>query len=79
MTHYIKILPKYFKHVKSKRKTFELRKNDRNYKTGDILVLCEWDDIPGVFTGKQITRRVSYVLYGPDYGLEDGYCVMGIR
>lgn len=76
MTHYIKILPKYFKHVKCNRKNFELRKNDRDYKSGDTLVLREWDN---GYTGRQVTRHVSYVLYGPAYGLEDGYCIMGFR
>lgn len=76
MTHNIKILPKYFNPLKDNRKTFELRKNDRNYKPGDMLVLREWDN---GYTGRQVNRRVSYILYGPAYGLEDGYCIMGFK
>lgn len=43
MTHYIRILPEYFKVVEHGKKRFELRKNDRDYKVGDNIVLQEWD------------------------------------
>lgn len=39
MTHYLKILPEYFKDVEFGTKTFELRRNDRDYHPGDMLVL----------------------------------------
>ena len=35
----LKILPEYFEAVKSGKKTFELRKNDRDFCVGDILIL----------------------------------------
>lgn len=38
-THELKILPKYFSEVYSGNKTFEVRKNDRNFKVGDMLIL----------------------------------------
>ena len=43
MTHELKILPEYFNLVASREKTFEIRKNDRNYHAGDTLILKEWD------------------------------------
>lgn len=42
MTHHVKVLPKYFRALLLGDKNFELRKNDRNYKVGDVLVLKEW-------------------------------------
>lgn len=43
MTHYLKTCPQFYKEVKAGNKTFELRKNDRDYKVGDILVLQEYN------------------------------------
>lgn len=40
--HELKILPEYFDAVISGRKRFEIRKNDRDYKVGDQLILKEW-------------------------------------
>lgn len=50
MTHDLKILPKYFEDVLSGIKTFELRENDRNFKTEDMLRLREFSD--GEYTGR---------------------------
>jgi len=40
--HKLKIWPKYFKAIKKEEKTFELRKNDRDFKKGDVLILREF-------------------------------------
>lgn len=41
--HPLKTWPNFFELIESGVKTFELRKNDRNYRAGDILFLQEWD------------------------------------
>lgn len=41
MTHYLKIKRAYFEPLINHRKPFEIRKNDRNFKVGDIVVLNE--------------------------------------
>lgn len=40
----LKIAPKYFAEVYVGRKTFELRKNDRDFQVGDFVRLREWKD-----------------------------------
>jgi hypothetical protein len=78
MKHELKILPKWFEDVAHQKKTFEIRKNDRDYNVGDTLILKEWDR--GKYTGREIKRTVSYIYYGDgNYGLSDGYVVMAIR
>ncbi|MCX7610250.1 MAG: DUF3850 domain-containing protein [Ignavibacterium sp.] len=37
--HKLKIYPEFFKEVCSGKKTFEIRKNDRGFQVGDILLL----------------------------------------
>ena len=80
MTHELKIAPKYFEAVKNWTKPFEIRKDDRNYQVGDIVILKEFNLMSGIYSGRQIARKISYVLrHCPEYGLEQGFCVIGFR
>lgn len=73
--HDVKLGTTFFDNVKTGRKTFELRKNDRGYKEGDTIVLHEYKD--GTTTGRTITKKIVYML--EDFtGLEDGYCILGL-
>jgi len=40
--HRLKTVDPYFTDVAVGRKTFEVRKNDRGFRVGDVLVLEEW-------------------------------------
>lgn len=72
-----KILPEYYLAVRRRTKTFELRKDEDDIQAGDILILREWDGRK--YTGRKITREVTYVLRNrPEYGLMDGYCIIGM-
>lgn len=73
MNHELKSCPRFFDAVASLRKTFEIRRNDRNFKVGDRLMLREWDGQK--FTGRWLARRVTYVS---DYEQKDGFVVMAI-
>ncbi|EGS8256103.1 DUF3850 domain-containing protein [Enterococcus faecalis] len=72
--HELKILPEYFEAVVSGNKRFEIRKNDRNYKKGDILRLNEYQD--GQYTGDVHVAEITYIT---DYAQRDGYVVLGIK
>lgn len=73
--HDVKLGATFFDDVRTGRKTFELRKNDRGYREGDTIVLHEYKD--GATTGRTITKKIVYML--EDFtGLEDGYCILGL-
>lgn len=75
-THQIRLASSYFDDVAAGIKTFELRKNDRHYRKGDVLELMEFAE--GRNTGRLIRAEVTYIL--EDYtGLEDGYCILAIK
>lgn len=78
MTHELKILPKYFEDVMTGKKNFEIRKNDRDFKVGDYLLLKEWER--GKYTGRQIKKRVQYIYFGNGaFGLSEEYCVLALE
>jgi len=78
MTHELKTWPEYFEPIRREDKRFELRLNDRDYKTGDILVLAEWNPKTKEFTGRVCDRIVDYILNGLAFGLAEGWCIMSI-
>lgn len=74
--HEVKLAAMYYDDVKTGKKTFELRKNDRNYRERDKLHMLEFKD--GKHTGRTISADIVYLL--EEYtGLTEGYCILGIR
>lgn len=61
-----KILPEYFEEIISGNKTFELRLADWEVKTGDTLILEEWNQETKSYTGRSITKKVGYILNTKD-------------
>ncbi|MBU2514533.1 DUF3850 domain-containing protein [bacterium] len=76
--HKLKTWPVYYQAVVSGQKRFEARKDDRDFKEGDVLILQEYDPKNQEYTGRQHTVKVDYILVGTAFGIEDGYCVMSI-
>lgn len=78
MTHELKILPKYFDDVFWQRKQFEVRRHDRDFKVGDILILKEWISGTQSYSGRSISIPIKYILPGGKFGIEEGYCILGL-
>lgn len=83
--HKVKAWPQYFDAVQRGEKPFEVRRDDRGYQRGDILVLqrtkaeapyyIEYDlDRKPV----EVRKRITYVLTGGQFGIEPGYVVLGL-
>lgn len=90
MRHRVKTWPAEFEAVQAGDKTADLRRNDRDYRVGDILILAEWDphartvdehqvEHAGVLTGREQTRQVSHVLDGGQFGLQPGFVMLSLR
>ncbi len=76
--HVLKVWPAYFLPVALGLKPFELRRNDRDYQPGDTVSLQEWNPKTETYTGDSCVRRITYVIRGPLFGLEEGYCIFGM-
>jgi len=81
--HELKVWPEYFEALAAGRKTFEIRKNDRDFQRGDTLVLREYAPGPDEYTGFAVKRKVSYILNGDEpmgfaFGLRTGFVAMGL-
>lgn len=75
MVHQLKIKEEYFEGLVSGKKTFEIRKNDRDFKVGDFLALNEFNGL--TTTGRTTLFKISYLFDNPDF-LQSGYVVLGI-
>jgi len=79
MIHTLKAWPAAFRAVKNGTKTHEIRVADRPYAVGDSLLLHEWDNVTGAYTGYLCLVEVTFITPGGEWGLPDNLCVMSIR
>jgi len=73
--HRLKIWPEFFEAVLSGKKTFEIRKNDRDYQVNDLLLLQEYNPETEEYTGRELLVEVTYIT---DFGQPENQVVMSI-
>ena len=78
-THFLKTDNSDFESTWWGLKTFEIRKNDRDFKIGDTLILIDymtgWDD---PFSGRLLACSVRHITMGDQLGLDKDFVVMSI-
>ena len=77
MGHELKVWSEFFGALLSGEKTFELRRDDRGFHAGDVLWLREWNERTKEYTGRDLRRKVTYLLGG--WGLEKDYVCMALE
>lgn len=84
MIHQLKIESKYFQKIVEGLKTYEVRKNDRNFHVGDYLGLNEITPHPCNADGEH-KETGNFVLvkvldvFSDNRFIKDGYVIMSIR
>lgn len=78
MIHNLKISSQYYDAVERGYKPFEIRKDDRGYRVGDVLIMKEVTAAP---SREPIEAEIQYILRYEDFpdGLKEGYCILGLR
>lgn len=85
MKHIVKSWTHLFKPIKDGRKLYDLRKNDRDYKVGDWVQLCEYDMEVGQYTGDIINVEITYITNHVTpcavscAVLPNDYCILGYK
>lgn len=77
--HTLKTWKRFFGRIRTGEKTVEVRENDRDFQTGDVLILQEFDEVIGKHTGEEFHVVVTHILYGGQFGIQPGYVAMSIK
>ena len=72
MNHILDIQDKYFNDIKTGIKTFEIRRNNRNYSIGDDLTLVNLE------TNESIIKTITYITDISIYNIND-ILILGIK
>ncbi len=80
-THHLKTWQGFYGAVLDGSKRFEIRRDDRGFMVGDLLVLQEYDVDRNEPTGRECRVRITYYLPGGEFGfgVQDGFCALGIE
>lgn len=76
--HELKTQPPYFTLIEAGLKLFELRKDDRGYETGDLLILREWLPEEETYTGYSLCAVITCIVRDGPW-LAPGYVALGIK
>ena len=81
--HELKIQLDYYNAIVNGRKTFELRKDDRGFRVGDLIQFrILGKNLFGLNNSFLATDLyvITYILKDvPEYGLDKDYCILGIK
>lgn len=75
--HVLKCWPRQFDEVGTGERPFEIRKDDRDYARGDVVMLVEYDPETKQHTGRSMTRTIGLLGRGKPY--PDGYCAFSLE
>lgn len=73
--HDLKSTPDHFQPVLQGLKTFEIRRNDRDFQVGDSVTLREYDRRTGAYSGATLSGIIGFI---DDYEQKEGYVVFGL-
>lgn len=76
--HKLKCWPEFYEAVRAGDKTVELRKDDRNYRVGDVLVLEKYDPSVAMYCGAECEVLVTHITKGESF-LREGIVALSIK
>lgn len=74
--HDLKTWDEFWSDLESGAKTFEIRKDDRNFQVGDILIQKKFNPRTKTFSGEILNFEITYKT---TFKQNKGYCVLGIK
>lgn len=73
--HELKTVSPYFEAVRDGKKTFEIRKNDRDFSMGDIVILRHFEKDGTYSNCPLIIKQIGFIT---DYEQKPGYVVFSL-
>jgi len=73
--HIKKCISPHFEAVDDSSKLFEIRKNDCDYKTGDLLILRHWNEDKQLYINRFIHHEIGHLT---DFCQKEGYVVFSL-
>jgi len=74
--HQLKIIPSFYQDVADGQKRWEYRKNDRNFKINDSVILREWNTEK--YTGRILIYKIFYIVHGGVVDIPENYCIFSL-
>lgn len=84
-THTLKSWPQFFRPIVRGERSHELRRNDRDFKVGDEVLLREYDPALGDYTGMACTASITSITSAGEpcavsaEGLHRDFCILTIK
>jgi hypothetical protein len=84
VVHILKTVMPVWDAIYAGEKTFEVRKNDRFFQKGDLVILRKIDEY-GHYVKKlnhettDLQFKIGWMLQGGQFGIESGYCVFQLE
>ena len=77
--HELKTWPEPFLAIWDRRKTFEVREWDRDFKPWQAVNLAEWDPELKRFTGREVLVEITYIMPRGMWGIPGDRCIFAFR
>ncbi len=77
--HELRCWPDPFAAARRGDKPYEIRRHDRDFEVGDLLILREYDPQNQCYSGRMLYRQITHITSAGAYGLPEGLCVLGIK
>lgn len=81
--HKLKCWTPYYTAILAGDKKFDVRRDDRNFAVGDLVLLQQYDQSTEKYvlgSARQplaVEKRIKYILPGGQFGIESGFVVLG--
>lgn len=79
VNHELKIMPRFYRQIVNKTKTFEIRKNDRDFKIGDTIRLREYNQGYTGFATNIIVVGIFGGLEAESFGVQKGFVIISFK
>lgn len=83
--HHLKSWPQFFNPIREGVRTHELRRNDRDFAVGDLLVLHEFDPTTQRYTGQKCEVRITSITSFAEpcavsnEAMNPEFCILSVR